>query len=305
MQNSIFDNEYPLPYREVPSRYLDDEENEMDKPNKEYDYTALSRELIRKIAKGEAKYITDVCSNVGMQLAILEILTRRFDEKTLISKGLPVTYDIEVELLDNHSKPEKIKVSTKKGSVYKEEIALLIAQIKYQVLSQVDDSNKKIESVKKKMKDYYKKHCNRVKKADQMYLEFIKNEIADEKEKDDTDNNRITDLKKEKKKVSNRIKKRQEITQSKDLASDKIAKKRFIKIPGLMESYHDATEMECLSIIDAFKQQYKEVNTSEIPDTNRLYVNTANEGRKKYSELRRGKKQINIEKTKEEKGQEH
>lgn len=225
------------------------------------------------------------------------MLTKRFDERTSIQNGLSVIY----EPLGSNVKGSNIKVATKQGKVYKEEIALLILQIKYQLMlksEEYDENDPTLKSIKSKMIDYYKRHCSRTKKAGQKYIDILQAEILEEEKKDETNEYRVNGLKEKKERIEKRIENGKVDPSQVTKDCDKIARRRFIKIPGLTTSYDNATTLECITILQAYQELYQAIDTTSIPENNRLYVKTITGESTKYSKLKVGEKVT--EKTAEE-----
>lgn len=257
----------------------------------------LTRQLIQAIVDGEIEFITRNCEYAGAQLAILQELTKRLDGKVKIEDPLIGIFYLESELLEDDANTKKIQVPIRNGLAYKEEIAFLTLQIKYQLAlksKKFDQKSEELIQLKKKMKDYYKRHCNRIGKADKAYLEVIKRKL----EEIDDNNIKVSSyragfLKEERNRTEGRIEKREDdtidvIDDNLDKSASIISKRQFIK--GFKFPYNALTQTEAECMLRAYENKRNEIISNPLPEKNRLYIKACNHEGIDYFKFTEGEK---------------
>lgn len=280
----VFDGKYPIPYRNTEIEEIS-ENSKVEK----------IKMLVNYIAAAEKEYISINCKYLGIQLAILEIFTTRFDENTALKTPFHITYYLESDLLVDENDREKINVSTKKGIVYKEEMTLLILQIKYLILQRSGKYNSKnsvMVRTRKNMMDFYMKHCKRIGYADRRYLNQVNNKLSEMKDK--KQKTYLSEyLRTEGEKVKNRINQREDETiditdDNLDFSANKIAGRRFIRIFNYPCS--TLTPIEAIYILGAYQQTCISIDLTKIPSKNRLYIKFYKDNKLPHIKLSEGKR---------------
>lgn len=276
-QGILFKDEYPYPYRDIHHHFSEEQmEN-------------LTKDLIKRLVYAERKFLLEVSINSGKQLAILENLTQKFDSKTTIKNGFLCTYDIEEELLLD-GKEEKIKIQSKKGCIYKEEMLLYILQTKYKIMlesGQYDANRTEIKYIEEEIARLYKKHCLRIGKADKDYLEALKARISEEKAKGYS--TIVPTLQEEKDKVTKRIEKRKNLWEKtikpRITNSNSLPKRKFTTVPGIECPKSKRTQLEAKYCFNGYIQEKRLIQTLKLPSKNRLYAYAKNEETFAFSRL--------------------
>lgn len=283
VQEILFDNKPPFPYKD------DKEYNEDDKSSKtkhrknefnEEQMETLTRDLITRLIIGEVEYINTICPTIGTQLAILEALTDKFDERATLKKGFPISYDIEKQLLNSSDKKKTITCKSTSGKVYKEEMMLYILQKRFEVMQRsgkYDENDIRTIHIKDKITKLYQKHRLRIFDAEEAYMKELLSKIYNESNPDSKYFSfRLQQLKNEYKKSKQRTEKRWEIWNKqikheiyKD--SDVIPKKRYITVPGLVNIKDSLTHIEAQAVLKAYQSNKHKINSSNIP-LNKLYA---------------------------------